>query len=75
MDVAQKVGATHIRVFGGQKPANATLEQAIGLAAETLKHGAEFSGAHGIFLGVEDDGGITEFAKETIEIVKRADSP
>jgi len=75
VDVAQKLGATHIRVFGGQKPAGATMEQAIDFAAETLKQAAEYSGAHGIFLGVEDDGGITEFAKETIEIVKRANVP
>lgn len=75
VDVAQKIGATHIRVFGGQKPAGATLEQAIGFAAETLKRGAEYAGARGIVLGVEDDGGITEFAKETIEIVTRTDSP
>lgn len=33
------------------------------------------SGARGIILGVDDDGGITEFAKETIEIVERTDSP
>ena len=75
LDVAQRVGATHIRVFGGDKPANATLEQAIGFAAETLKRGAELAGARGLILGVEDDGGITDFAKDTIEIVKRADSP
>jgi len=75
LDVAQRVGATHIRVFGGQKPAGATLEQAIEFAGETLKRGAELAGARGLVLGVEDDGGITEFAKETIEIVKRADSP
>jgi sugar phosphate isomerase/epimerase len=75
LDVAQKVGATHVRVFGGPKPAGATLDQAIGFAAETLKRGAEDAGARGIILGVEDDGGITDFAKETIEIVTRADSP
>jgi len=75
LEVAQKVGATHVRVFGGQKPAGATLEQAIGFAAETLKRGAEYAGARGLILGVEDDGGITDFAKDTIEIVKRADSP
>ena len=75
MDVAQRIGATHIRVFGGSKPEGATLEQAVGFAAETLKRGAEYAGARGIILGVEDDGGITDFAKETIEIVKRADSP
>ncbi len=75
VDVAQKLGATHVRVFGGQKPDGTTLDQAIGLAAETLKRGAEYAGARGIILGVEDDGGITDFAKETIEIVTRADSP
>jgi len=75
IEVAQRVGATHIRVFGGQKPAGATLEQAVGFAGETLKRGAEIAGASGIVLGVEDDGGITDFAKETIEIVRRADSP
>jgi L-ribulose-5-phosphate 3-epimerase len=75
LDVAQKVGATHVRVFGGAKPAGATLDQAVGFAAETLKRGAEYAGARGLILGVEDDGGITDYAKETIEIVKRADSP
>ena len=75
LDVAQKVGATHVRVFGGTKPPEATLEQAIGFAAETMKRGAENAGARGLILGVEDDGGITDFAKDTIEIVKRADSP
>jgi L-ribulose-5-phosphate 3-epimerase len=75
VDLAQRVGATHIRVFGGPKPPDATLEQAVGFAAETLKRGAEIAGASGVLLGVEDDGGITDFAKETIEIVRRADSP
>jgi L-ribulose-5-phosphate 3-epimerase len=75
IEVAQHVGATHIRVFGGQKPAGATLEQAVVFAGETMKRGAEIAGASGIVLGVEDDGGITDFAKETIEIVKGANSP
>jgi L-ribulose-5-phosphate 3-epimerase len=75
LDVAQKLGATHVRVFGGNKPEGATLEQAIGYAVETLKQGAELAGARGLILGVEDDGGITEFARETIAIVKGADSP
>ncbi len=75
VDVAQKIGASHVRVFGGSKPTGATLEQSVAFASETLKRGAEYAGARGITLGVEDDGGITEFAKETIEIVKGADSP
>jgi sugar phosphate isomerase/epimerase len=75
LDVAQKLGATHVRVFGGKKPDGATLDQAIGFAAETLKRGAELAGARGLILVLEDDGGITDFAKDTIEILKRTDSP
>ena len=78
VDIGQKLGATHVRVFGGPQPAGATLEQAIDFAAETLKRGARVRRArHGPRrrLGVEDDGGITAFAKETIAIVTRADSP
>ena len=75
LDVAQKLGATHVRVFGGDKPDGATLEQAIGLAVETMKRGAELAGARGLILGLEDDGGITDFAKDTIEIVTRTNSP
>ena len=75
LDVAQKLGATHVRVFGGTTPEGATLEQAIGFAVETLKRAAEDAGARGLILGIEDDGGITDFAKDTIDIVRRADSP
>ena len=75
LNVAQKLGATHVRVFGGEKPDGATLDQAIGFAVETLKRGAEDAGARGLIVGLEDDGGITDFAKETIEIVTRANSP
>jgi sugar phosphate isomerase/epimerase len=75
VDVAQKLGATHMRVFGGTKPPEATLDQAIAMAIETLKRGAEYAGSRGVILGVEDDGGITDFAKETIQIVSGADSP
>src|SRR4051812_9629295 len=75
LDVAQKLGATHVRVFGGDKPAGATLDQAIGFAVETLKRGAEDAGARGLFEGGEDDWGITGFSKETIESVKRTNTP
>ena len=75
VDVAQKIGASHMRVFGGPLPPGATLDQAIGFAVETLKRGAEYAGARGIVLGVEDDGGITDFAKDTIAIVTGASSP
>lgn len=75
VDVAERLGAAHVRVFGGAIPKGATEEQAIGWAAETFKAAADYSGSKGIILGVEDDGGLTTNAGPTIEIVKRTDSP
>jgi L-ribulose-5-phosphate 3-epimerase len=75
VDVAERLGATHVRVFGGAIPKGATEEQAIAWAAETLKAAAQYSSTKGILLGVEDDGGLTTNAQPTIEIVKRADTP
>ncbi len=75
VDVAERLGAGHIRVFGGQVPKGATEEQAIGWAVEVLKRGAEYGGSRGITIGVEDDGGLTAAAGPTIEIARRTDSP
>jgi L-ribulose-5-phosphate 3-epimerase len=75
VDVADRLGASHMRVFGGAVPKGATEEQAIGWAVEVLKRGAEYAGSRGITLGVEDDGGLTTAAGPTVEIVKRTASP
>jgi sugar phosphate isomerase/epimerase len=75
VDVAQKVGAAHIRVFGGTVPKGVSESQAISWAAEVLKRGADYSAARGIFLGVEDDGGLSTNAEPTVEIVRQAANP
>ena len=75
VDVAQKLGAGHVRVFGGAIPKGATEAQAIGWAVEVLKRSAEYAGTKGVVLGVEDDGGLTTTAEPTVAIVKQTDSP
>jgi sugar phosphate isomerase/epimerase len=75
VDVTDRLGGSHMRVFGGTVPKGATEQQAIAWAAEVLKRGAEYAGSKGITLGVEDDGGLTTNAGPTIEIVKQAASP
>jgi L-ribulose-5-phosphate 3-epimerase len=75
VDVADRLGASHIRVFGGQVPKGATEAQAVAWAVEVLKRGAEYAGGRGITLGVEDDGGLTTAAGPTIEIVRQTASP
>jgi sugar phosphate isomerase/epimerase len=75
VDVAQRLGAGHVRVFGGAVPKGATEEQAVVWAVETLKRCAEEAGKKGITLGVEDDGGLTTNADRTVEIVQKTASP
>ncbi len=75
LDVAERLGASHMRVFGGAVPKGASEDQAVAWAVETLKRCAEEAAKKGITLGVEDDGGITTNADRTVEIVKKTDSP
>jgi sugar phosphate isomerase/epimerase len=75
IDVAERLGAAHIRVFGGAVPKGATEEQAAGWAAEVLQRAAAYAGAKGIILGLENHGGITEQAATIVGIVKQVDSP
>jgi sugar phosphate isomerase/epimerase len=75
VDVAERIGAGHVRVFGGAIPRGASEEQAITWAVEVLKRSTDYAGSKGIILGVEDDGGLTTTAEPTVEIVKRTGSP
>jgi L-ribulose-5-phosphate 3-epimerase len=75
VDVADRLGASHIRVFGGPVPKGATEAQGVAWAVEVMKRGAEYAGSRGITLGVEDDGGLTTAAGPAIEIVKQTASP
>jgi sugar phosphate isomerase/epimerase len=75
VDVANKLGASHIRVFGGTIPKGSTEEQAAGWVTEMLKAAAPYAGSKGIILGLENHGGITEKASTIVGIVKAVDSP
>ena len=73
-DAAQRLGAGHIRVFGGTVPKGVSEDQAVVWAVETMKRCTEEAGKRGIILGVEDDGGLTTNADRTLEIVRKTDS-
>lgn len=75
VDVANKLGASHIRVFGGTVPKDSTADQAAGWVTEMLKPAAEYAGSRGVVLGLENHGGVTEKAATIIGIVKAVDSP
>jgi L-ribulose-5-phosphate 3-epimerase len=75
LDVAERLGARHIRVFSGNVPRGTTDEQAASWVTETLKKCAAVSGPRGIILGLEDDGALTEKADLLVKMVKDVDSP
>jgi L-ribulose-5-phosphate 3-epimerase len=74
VDVAVKLGASHVRVFGGAVPKDASQKQAIAWAVEVLKPAAEYAGSKGVVLGIEDDGGLSATAEPTLALVRQADS-
>lgn len=75
VEVAARLGAGHIRVFGGDVPNGATEDQAAEWVTSTLKRAAEYSGRKGIILGLENHGGITSKAERVVQIVKAVNSP
>ena len=75
VDVASKLGAGHIRVFGGAIPKEATTDQAAGWCVEVLKRSADYAASKGVILGLENHGGITEKADTIVKIVTQVKSP
>lgn len=75
VDVADRLAASHMRVFGGSVPKGATDDQAIAWAVEVMKRGAEYAGTKGITLGIEDDGGgLMATAAAVIAVAKQTES-
>lgn len=75
VDVASKLGARHIRVFGGRVPKGVTEDQAAAWVVEVLKNASEYAAQKGVVLGLENHGGITEHSSRVLDIIKRVDSP
>jgi len=75
VDVADRLGATHVRIFGGTTPEGSTEDQAAGWCVDILKRAAEHAGKKAVILGLENHGGITLHAKRIIQIVEAVNSP
>ena len=75
VDVTDRLGASHLRVFAGKLPPGNTLQEAIGWVVETMKAGCDYSGKKGITLGLEDHAGVSQNAEVCLEIMQRVNSP
>jgi L-ribulose-5-phosphate 3-epimerase len=75
VDATERLGASHLRVFGGELPPGATDEQGIQWVVETMKPACDYAAKQGVTLGIESHGGITSKASNIVEILRRVDSP
>lgn len=72
---AAVLGAPHIRVFAGSAGKGQSLAEAKKLCIEALEECGEAAGKHGIFLGIENHGGIVAEAADLLEVVRSVKSP
>jgi sugar phosphate isomerase/epimerase len=76
IDNAAILGAPHIRVFSGNKaPEGLSETEARKFSVPPLEECCEYAGTKGIFLGIENHGGIVDGPDELLEIVKAVKSP
>jgi sugar phosphate isomerase/epimerase len=75
VDYAAVLGAPHIRVFAGNLQKESTAAEAIALSIAALEECGEYAGRKGVFLGLENHGGIVADPKDLLDIVKAVKSP
>jgi sugar phosphate isomerase/epimerase len=74
VDVAQRLGAPCLRVFGGSVPDGYAEEQAIQWTIDALKVCCEYAGERGTTIALENHGGITSRAANVLKITKAVNS-
>jgi len=75
IDRAVILGAPHIRVFAGALPKGGNLADAKKTCIEQLEECGDYAGKHGIFLGIENHGGIVAEPNDLLDILKAVKSP
>lgn len=72
VDMAERLGAGHVRVFAGSIPKGATEQQAVAWAVEVYKPLLDYGASKGILIAVEDDDELTRSADQLLNILKLA---
>jgi sugar phosphate isomerase/epimerase len=74
IDRAAVLGAPHIRIFAGN-PGGVSPTQAKTLSIGAIEECCEYAGKKGVFLGLENHGGIVAEPADLLEIVRAVKSP
>lgn len=69
------LGAPHIRVFAGPTQKDVDMESSKKLCIEAMEECCDYAGTKGIFLGLENHGGIVAESKDLLDIIRAVKSP
>jgi sugar phosphate isomerase/epimerase len=75
IDHAATMGAPHIRVFAGAKQESLSGEEAFANCLEAYQVCLDYAAKKGVFLGLENHGGIVALPDDLVKMVRAADSP
>lgn len=75
IDRAAVLGAPHIRVFAGSKPKELSDDDAFANCLGAYQECLDYAGAKGVFLGIENHGGIVAEPAALVRLVRHARSP
>jgi sugar phosphate isomerase/epimerase len=75
IDNAELLGAPVIRVFSGKPHGDQTPAQAHKLAVAALEECCDYAGQHGVFLALENHGGLTTVIDDLLKLVRDVRSP
>ncbi|MCL4178512.1 MAG: sugar phosphate isomerase/epimerase [Verrucomicrobia bacterium] len=75
IDRAAVMGAPHIRIFAGNRQEGMSLAESKAICIETIAECCEYAGQKGVFLGLENHGGIVAEPDDLLDIVRAVESP
>jgi sugar phosphate isomerase/epimerase len=75
IDYAEILGAPVIRIFSGNAKKDQSPEEAHRLAVEGMEECCDYAGQHGVFLALENHGGLTESVDGLLQLIQDVKSP
>ncbi len=75
IDRAEVLGAPVIRIFSGHPQKGQSVDEAHKLAVEAIEQCCDYSGKHGVFLALENHGGLTTTIDGIMRLVDDVKSP
>jgi len=70
IDYAEILGAPVIRIFSGSRRGEQTVDDAHKLAVEAIEECCDYAGRHGVFLALENHGGLTATLEGMLRLVR-----